>query len=130
MRYRPIVLALPLLLAACEEKPRVIYDNSATAKFLAMVGGKPSAGGDASGAWQITRNDQPRTSGNNQDPNVHVIHAADFSGYHFSTNFQVDDPATKKSGARGSASQPAGQPPATQPSSPFMPFGAAPVPER
>jgi hypothetical protein len=126
-----IILLILSLLAACEEKPRVIHDNSATAKFLAMVGGgKPSAGGDASGTWQITRNDQPKTSSNNQDPNVRVIRPADFSGYRFSTNFQVEDPAAKKAGARGSASQPAGQPSATQPATPFMPFGAAPQTDR
>ena len=44
--------------------------------------------------WQVSRTDQPTPTGSGEqaDPNVRVVRAADFSGYRFNTNFQIDDP--------------------------------------
>jgi len=105
-----IMTAAVCLWAGCQET-RVIEDNSATAKFMSMMGGTSAGGGETQGAWQITRNDQPKQARKANEPEARVIKEADFSSYKFSTNLQIDEgrprPGQPALAAPGSATQPA-----------------------
>ena len=94
------------LLLGCQQEV-IVHDSSITREFSRM---------NREG-WQVTRNDQPTPtrSGEQADPNVRVIREANFSGYQFNTNFQVNDP-------RYPQTRPVplpGPTPDTQPASPF-----------
>ena len=119
------------LWAGCQET-RVIEDNSATGKFMSRLGGASAGGGEMSGAWQMTRTDQPQKSRKPTEPVGRVIKEADFSTYKFSTNLQVDERKPRSGqpalAAPGPATQPAdprNAPPGGMPAP--MPVGPQPV---
>jgi hypothetical protein len=81
MKRIGILVSCMAILAACQEEV-IVRDSSLANQFSQL---------NKSG-WQVTRNDQPANAAASADPNVRVIRGADFSGYNFSTNFQLDDP--------------------------------------
>ena len=95
------------MLSACQEEV-IVHDSSITSQFSQMN----------RNGWQVSRNDQPAPAGGAApaDPNVRVIRGADFSGYRFNTNFQIDDPRYPET--RPQPSLP-GSAPDTQPANPF-----------
>jgi hypothetical protein len=107
-RLCPLLSALAVL-AACQEEI-IVHDSSIVSEFARMN----------KQGWQVTRNDQPAPDRADQgDPSVRVIRGADFSGYRFNTNFQIDDPRYPQTGPQPLP----GPSPDTQPA---VPFTAAP----
>jgi hypothetical protein len=94
------------LLLACQEEI-IVHDSSLVTEFSRMN----------KEGWQVTRNDQPTPTrtGDQADPNVRVIRQADFSGYQFNTNFEVNDPRYPQT-RPVQLSDPS---PTTQPANPF-----------
>ena len=106
MKRIGLLVSFVALLAACQEEV-VVRDSTIVSQFSQFN----------KDGWQVTRSDQPANARRAaaDDPNVRVTREADFTGYHFTTNFQVADP-------RGPQTRPpplSGTPSDTQPASPF-----------
>jgi hypothetical protein len=107
VKYVALTGLVALLLAGCEQE--VIHHDSSLASQLAKLNRD---------GWAIDDRSKPATPGIAGDPNVHVIKEADFSGYHFDTNFQVDDPALREQLRRQherAVMPPTGSPPSPPP---------------
>jgi hypothetical protein len=78
-----IIICILLMGAGCESEVTV-HESSLASEFSRMN----------KNGWQVNSADQltRRPTGSEPDPNVKVIRDADFSGYRFNTNFQIDDP--------------------------------------
>ena len=108
-----ILAAVFATLAACATETRVVNSS-----FDSTFGALNKDGWQVSGAG----NKRPRS----QDASdARVIRGADWSGYHFETNFQVDD-GKRKATPPPDEAPPAAAAPASQPSG-MTPFGPAPA---
>ena len=83
MSRMAMFLCVVPLLAACQQEV-ISRRDSLSGQFAQMN----------KMGWTVDDQGRPKPSVPSQqaDANVHVIRQADFSGYQFHTNFQVDDP--------------------------------------
>jgi len=106
-----------MFLAACQEKP-VVHRSSIAEQFASMN----------KNGWAVSDGSAPKRAAPGEDPNVRVIREADFTGFHFNTNFQVDDPRIREQlRQQNGPGQPAPAGPGYQVQSGGGFWGAAPV---
>src|SRR5262245_51106815 len=101
--------ALLTAVAACATETRVVNSS-----FDSTFGALNKDGWSVSGAGTK----RPKNQG---DSEARVVRGADWSGFHFETNFQVDGKPKTPSPEQASTA------PASQPASGMTPFGPAPV---
>ena len=124
---RSFVRTLPLLAvlvlgAACADNSQ---NNTPTVPSNPITTTETFEGALNKNGWSVTG--AGKQSKNPGDSDAHVVRGADWSGFHFETNFRVDDGKSKPPTTSPDQSPSAAPAPASQPASGMMPFGPAPV---
>ena len=112
MIRRAMLPFLILLAAGCEQQ--VISRRDSLSDQFAQMNRQ---------GWAVDDTSRVKAAPAAADPNVRVIHSADFSGYQFHTNFQTNDPHYQPPAASANTSVPASVQPAPDPWSVGLPSG-------